>query len=74
MALEKLLTNIDLNIIKNELGIASKPTKKQIGWYLAEACGTPSPDTEKLSPETLSKLELILDYIQTTFDAQSAFY
>jgi predicted ATP-dependent endonuclease of OLD family len=74
MALEKLLTNIDLEIIKNELGIASKPTKKQIGWYLAEACGTPSPDTKKLSPETLSKLELILDYMQTTFDAQPPFY
>lgn len=68
LALEKILTSEDIEIIKKGLAISSKPSKKQIGWYLAEACARFPNDTDSLSPETFAKLWKIIEYSSRAFE------
>jgi AAA ATPase domain len=66
MAIEDLLGQPAIDHIMNELGLKNTPTKKQIGWYLSEACAT---NKEGALPEpTLTSLISIQDYFQTHFE------
>jgi predicted ATP-dependent endonuclease of OLD family len=64
IALEKIFLEEDIEIIKSALDITSKPTKKQIGWYLAESCSRQPDNGSYLSLATLSKFEKILNFGQ----------
>jgi hypothetical protein len=67
MQIENLLTADTLKIIGDNLGTASQPNKKQIGWYLAEMCAT-DRNENCLSPSTLENLIRVLDYLNNRFD------
>jgi predicted ATP-dependent endonuclease of OLD family len=67
IALEKILSTADYEIIKKNLNINSKPSKKQIGWYLAEACASHSEQIDSLSSETITRLCKILEFANSAF-------
>lgn len=58
MALEQVLGKDAKAHMQKELSLTKEPTKKQIGWYLAEALG--SAKSESLPGETIDRLTLIL--------------
>lgn len=66
-ALEKLFDNDTITFIKQYLQLKTKPSKKQIGWYLAEACARTDGFSDMLSVETLKDLIKILDYFEKKF-------
>lgn len=61
-ALEKLLGQESIALIQSYLELQDKPSKRQIGWYLAEACGTPSPSANALPNTAVENLTRVLDY------------
>lgn len=61
--LEALLDSETLSIIKTHLSLEGAPSKKQIGWYLAEACANDEITKSALSKETLENLKSILVYL-----------
>lgn len=65
MALEKLLGKETLDLVRNKLELTKSPTKKQLGWYLAEACA--SNDTAALPQSATERLLSILDYFEKHF-------
>lgn len=68
MAIEKLLGQETLDLAKDKLGLKQNPTKKQLGWYLAEACA--SSDSTALPQSAIKRLLLILDFFQRHFERQ----
>lgn len=63
MALEKLLGQETLDIARQKLCLSKNPTKKQLGWYLAEACA--SNDSSALPQSAIDKLTLVLDFFES---------
>jgi predicted ATPase len=66
-ALEKLLGQDSIHIIQNLLELSSAPSKKQIGWYLAERCASFLNNTECLSEDALLRLTSVLDFFEVHF-------
>jgi hypothetical protein len=66
--LETLLTSKMKQIIQARIGKATSPTKKEIGWYLAEICAGESK-TDLMDAETIQNLRLILSNVQSRFSA-----
>ena len=67
-SLESLICEESIKIIKESLNTKSKPSKKQIGWYLAEACAGADNEKIHLAKNTFEQLEKILDYANETFE------
>lgn len=65
MALENLLDSETKDLIVGHKSLATTPTKKQIGWYLAEACAATNLDKQYLSAETLKNLCSILEFLNS---------
>jgi len=70
MCLEGLLTKETIDLIRAKLGMKGAPTKKQIGWYLAEMCACPA-DKSSLSPDTLANLTKVLVHLSSRFNKAS---
>lgn len=66
MQLESLLDTDTIDLIGKKFGMADRPNKKQIGWYLAEMCGA-NVDKDCLSPSTLANLTKVLAHLSTKF-------
>lgn len=66
MAIEKLLGPETLDNAQSKLGLDQKPTKKQLGWYLAEACA--SNDSTALPRSAVDRLCVVLDFFQDHFN------
>lgn len=58
MSLERVLGSAANTHIQEALSLTKEPTKKQIGWYLAEALGSSKVDS--LPAESIDRLSLIL--------------
>lgn len=65
MALENLLDSETMDLIAEHKSLTNNPTKKQIGWYLAEACAATHLDKQYLSTETLKNLCSILEFLNS---------
>ncbi|WP_431025402.1 AAA family ATPase [Halomonas sp. H5] len=65
MALEKLLGEETLELARNKLDLTKSPSKKQLGWYLAEACA--SNDNHALPKIATDRLLSVLDYFENYF-------
>lgn len=70
MAIEKLLGQETLDQAQERLGLKQNPTKKQLGWYLAEACA--SKDSTALPQSAIDRLVSVLDFFQALFNSQEA--
>lgn len=62
MSLEQVLGDESITFIKTELSLAKDPTKKQIGWYLAEALA--SDKVQSLPDGTIKRLFKILQELE----------
>ncbi|WP_434729239.1 AAA family ATPase [Pseudomonas soli] len=67
MALEKLLCNETIKLAMQHLKLEKSPSKKQIGWYLAEACANAIDDKAKLAQVTLERLNQVLEHAENIF-------
>lgn len=67
MSLESLLGKNSIEMIKTQLKIKNEPTKRQIGWYLAEACATHDPAGARLAPDSLERLTKVLNFLESRF-------
>lgn len=70
MAIEKLLGQETLDLVKEKLELKQNPTKKQLGWYLAEACA--SNDLAALPQSAIDRLISVLDFFESHFNSQCA--
>lgn len=68
MAIEKLLGQETLDLAKEKLDLKQNPTKKQLGWYLAEACA--SNDSTALPQSAIDRLVSVLDFFEGYFNSQ----
>ena len=68
MALERLLGDETLILAAEKMELKKKPTKKQLGWYLAEECASGS--TGALPQSAIDRMVLVLDFFDAQFDAQ----
>jgi predicted ATPase len=66
-ALEKLLGQDTTTLIQRRLDLQSKPSKRQVGWYLAEACAAPVTAMDALPASAVARLIRILDYFEAHF-------
>lgn len=64
--IEGLITPDTLSIIQQRLNSTEPPSKKQIGWYLAEMCAN-EIDKNCLSDSTYKNLETILLFLDKKF-------
>lgn len=62
-ALEKLLDEETLIAVADRFGAKGRATKKQIGWYLAEACSASDP-REFMKPQALSAFLSIIAAVE----------
>lgn len=62
-ALESLFDLNTMNIIKGSLEISTPPSKKQIGWYLAESCASVEVASSVISREALECLVKVLEFL-----------
>jgi len=69
MAMERLLGDESFEKIQEYLELESKPSKRQIGWYLAEACGAPAPLVDALPASALKRLKRVLDHFDERFQS-----
>jgi len=67
MAIEKLLGQETIDLIREHQEISGKPNKKQIGWYLSESCAATGNVANRLPKSAIDKLLNILDYFETLF-------
>jgi predicted ATPase len=67
MAIEKLLGQETSELVRKQLELSGKPSKKQIGWYLSEACGSTGEISNKLPASAVGKLTKILDATEKIF-------
>lgn len=68
-SLEKVLGDEAIALIQSKLALSSKPTKKQIGWYLAEACA--SNEFAALPATTIARLVKVLDHVDAHFKSDT---
>lgn len=68
-ALEGMLDNTTIDIIKKHYDTAGPVTKKQIGWYLSEACSAMSAGQTYLSKETVENLVAVLKFLNLKIGA-----
>lgn len=68
--IEGFLDSETLKIIQDRLRMSGKPSKKQIGWYLAEMCAA-GADRGCLSSNTLASLTKVLSCLETKFSQHS---
>lgn len=67
-ALESLISSAAKSAMSQYLEKAAIPTKKEIGWYLAELCSAEiGTESSALDKETLGALETVLSYVDTQF-------
>lgn len=67
MAIEKLLGNETVELVQSHLDIPRRPSKKQIGWYLAESSAASGDVRNRLPQSAIEKLVQILDYFEISF-------
>lgn len=63
-SLESLLGSETFDLVGSKLGIVGKPSKKQLGWYLAEQCSAGVPTIDALPANALENLVKILDFLE----------
>ncbi|NVZ29681.1 AAA family ATPase [Pseudomonas gingeri] len=66
-SLEALLGSEAEDAIKLALELKAKPSKKQIGWYLAERCAIADIGEEVLPASVLLRLREVLDFLERKF-------
>lgn len=64
MSLEALLGSETFETVATKIGIKGKPTKKQLGWYLAEQCSREPPAGDSLPENAVNNLAKVLDFLQ----------
>jgi predicted ATPase len=69
--LEDLLEPGTIAAIQRHNSTTTKPTKRQIGWYLAEQCALDNPATDSLCAATLANLEKLLRHYEEHFGAST---
>jgi len=67
MAMEKLLGQETMDLMQSYLKLDARPSKRQIGWYLAEACGLTTNLADKLPESAVDRLIKVLDHYETKF-------
>lgn len=67
MAIEKLLGQDTIKLVKSNLQISGEPSKKQIGWYLAESCAVAGDVAAKLPQSAVDSLLKVLDFFEAAF-------
>ncbi|MBD9601502.1 AAA family ATPase [Pseudomonas sp. PDM10] len=65
MALERLIDSSTIDIIKSHYESSVSPSKKQIGWYLSEACAKTEVDRGAISINTLNSLVEVLEFLNS---------
>lgn len=65
MALEALLDSSTIDLVKKHYDTSNTPTKKQIGWYLSEACANTEIDRAAISTGTLNNLVELLESLNS---------
>ncbi|WP_171956232.1 AAA family ATPase [Stenotrophomonas maltophilia] len=68
MAIEKLLGQDTIELMKSNASTGKHPTKKQVGWYLAEACANGKPALEIISKSAIERLSEVLDFFEKRFN------
>lgn len=68
MAIEKLLGQDTIELIQAYISSGKTPTKKQIGWHLAEACANSKPALEIMSQSAVDRLSEVLDFFDKKFN------
>lgn len=69
MSLESLLGPETEDAIKTKLNIHSKPSKKQIGWFLAELCASKSISPSAIPASALERLSIVLKFLEAKFSS-----
>jgi hypothetical protein len=64
MSLEALLGDETFEAVAAKLEIQGRPSKKQLGWYLAEQCSSATPAGDSLSESAINNLIKILDFLE----------
>jgi ABC-type Mn2+/Zn2+ transport system ATPase subunit len=64
MSLEALLGNETFETVAAKLKIKGKPSKKQLGWYLAEHCSIETPAGDSLPENAINNLAKVLDFLE----------
>lgn len=64
MSLEALLGNETFEAVAAKLEIQGRPSKKQLGWYLAERCSSAPPAGDSLPEGAINNLVKILDFLE----------
>ena len=62
--LETLLGRETIETTITKMSLSEKPSKKQIGWYLAEQCSKEKIETDSLPFSAIEKLQIILDFLE----------
>ncbi len=71
MAIEKLLGSETEKLISKKLLLTKQPTKRQVGWYLAEAFA--SGEGEKSLPEeALCRLRVLTSFFHNRFASEAS--
>lgn len=65
MALEGLLDSCTIDLVKKHYDISTAPSKKQIGWYLSEACAKTEVNRAAISASTLNDLVELLESLNS---------
>lgn len=65
MSLERVLGDEAIEFIKKELSLPKTPTKKQIGWYLAESLA--AEKVSSLPDDTVDRLSIVLQRLERVF-------
>lgn len=65
--LEDLLEPDTMSAIQQHTAPAGRPTKRQVGWYLAENCALEAPPPNCLCPKTLENFRKILAHYENYF-------
>ncbi|MDQ7313161.1 MULTISPECIES: AAA family ATPase [Stenotrophomonas] len=67
MAIEVLLGQETIDRIADRMKIEGAPSKKQIGWYLAESCASNEASTAAMPSSAVDRLNKILGYFESRF-------
>lgn len=71
LSLEGLLGSETEEAIKVALALKGKPSKKQVGWYLAEQCAMDSSEVHALPSQALARLGEVLDFLENKFSQKA---
>lgn len=69
MAIERILGRETLDFISARLQLSSPPSKKQVGWYLAEACAASDSGVSALPQAALDQLDIIVRFFESKFSS-----